>query len=80
MNARTFKDWCHLLEEIWRPTLSVLGGTEKLGTKDKQKEKIENEKLEGVALAYQDIITEHYDNLATDCFNVKQFEWFIENV
>jgi hypothetical protein len=35
-----------------------------------------DEKLEGVALAYQDIITEHYDNLAKDCFNVKQFEWF----
>lgn len=35
-----------------------------------------DEKLEGVALAYQDIITEHYDNLATDCFNVKQFGWF----
>ncbi len=35
-----------------------------------------DEKLEGVALAYQDIITEHYDNLATDCFNVKQFNWF----
>ena len=35
-----------------------------------------DEKLEGVALAYQDIITEHYDNLAKDCFNVKQFGWF----
>ena len=35
-----------------------------------------DEKLEGVALAYQDIITEHYDKLAVDCFNVKQFEWF----
>jgi len=35
-----------------------------------------DEKLEGVALAYQDIITEHYDKLATDCFNVKQFDWF----
>jgi hypothetical protein len=35
-----------------------------------------DEKLEGVALAYQDIITEHYDNLAVDCFNVKQFDWF----
>ena len=35
-----------------------------------------DEKLEGVALAYQDIITEHYDKLAIDCFNVKQFEWF----
>jgi len=39
---------------------------------DEEKDK----KLEGVALAYQDIITEHYDNLAKDCFNVKQFEWF----
>ena len=29
-----------------------------------------DEKLEGVALAYQDIITEHYDNLAKECFNV----------
>lgn len=35
-----------------------------------------DEKLEGVALAYQDIITEHYDKLATDCFNVRQFDWF----
>jgi len=35
-----------------------------------------DEKLEGVALAYQDIITEHYDKLAIDCFNVKQFDWF----
>ena len=35
-----------------------------------------DEKLEGVALAYQDIITDHYDKLATDCFNVKQFDWF----
>jgi hypothetical protein len=29
-----------------------------------------DEKLEGVALAYQDIITEHYDKLAKECFNV----------
>ena len=35
-----------------------------------------DEKLEGIALAYQDIITEHYDKLAVDCFNIKQFEWF----
>jgi hypothetical protein len=35
-----------------------------------------DEKLEGVALAYQDIITEHYDKLAVECFNVKQFDWF----
>ena len=27
-------------------------------------------KLEGVAMAYQDIITDHYDKLAKDCFNV----------
>ena len=27
-------------------------------------------KLEKVALAYQDIITDHYDQLAKDCFNV----------
>ncbi len=39
---------------------------------DEEKDK----KLEDVALAYQDIITEHYDNLAKDCFNVKQFSWF----
>ena len=39
-------------------------------------DEIKDEKLEGVALAYQDIITEHYDNLAKDCFNVKQFDWF----
>ena len=32
--------------------------------------------LEKVALKYQDIITGHYDNLAVDCFNVKQFDWF----
>jgi hypothetical protein len=35
-----------------------------------------DEKLEGVALAYQDIITEHYDNLAVDCFNTRQYGWF----
>ena len=39
-------------------------------------DKEKDNKLEKVALAYQDIITEHYDNLATDCFNVKQFDWF----
>jgi len=39
-------------------------------------DEMKDEKLEGVALAYQDIITEHYDNLAKDCFNVKQFDWF----
>ena len=33
---------------------------------DKEKDK----KLEDVAIAYQDIITEHYDLLAKECFNV----------
>ena len=35
-----------------------------------------DEKLEQIALKYQDIITDHYDKLAVDCFNVKQFDWF----
>ena len=35
-----------------------------------------DEKLEGVALAYQDIITDHYNNLAVDCFNTRQYDWF----
>ena len=32
--------------------------------------KEKDNKLEKVALAYQDIITDHYDQLAKDCFNV----------
>ena len=35
---------------------------------DKEKDNI----LEKVALKYQDIITDHYDNLARDCFNVSE--------
>jgi len=35
-----------------------------------------DDKLEKVALAYQDIITDHYDILAKDCFNVYKFPWF----
>ena len=31
-----------------------------------------DEKLEGVALKYQDIITEHYNNLAKECFNLTE--------
>ena len=31
-----------------------------------------DEKLEGVALKYQDIITEHYNNLAKECFNLNK--------
>jgi len=33
-------------------------------------DKEKDDKLEGVALAYQDIITNHYDKLARECFNV----------
>ena len=32
--------------------------------------------LEKIALEYQDIITNHYDNVAKDVFNINQFEWF----
>ena len=32
--------------------------------------------LEKIALEYQDIITDHYDNVAKDVFNINQFEWF----
>ena len=33
-------------------------------------DKEKDNKLEGVALVYQDIITDHYDQLAKECFNV----------
>ena len=32
--------------------------------------------LEKIALEYQDIITDHYNNVAKDVFNINQFEWF----
>ena len=32
--------------------------------------------LEKIALEYQDIITDHYDNVVKDVFNINQFEWF----
>jgi len=35
-------------------------------------DKEKDSKLEEVALAYQDIITDHYDNLAKECFNVSE--------
>ena len=35
-------------------------------------DKEKDSKLEQVALAYQDIITDHYDNLAKECFNVSE--------
>ena len=37
---------------------------------EKFTDKEKDGKLEGVALAYQDIITDHYDILAKECFNV----------
>ena len=32
--------------------------------------------LEKIALEYQDIIADHYNNVAKDVFNINQFEWF----
>jgi len=32
--------------------------------------------LEKIALEYQDKITDHYNNVAKDVFNINQFEWF----
>ena len=32
--------------------------------------------LEEIAKEYQDIITDHYDNVAKDVFNINQFKWF----
>ena len=43
---------------------------------DKMSDLEKDEALEKVALKYQDIITKHYDNVAQDVFNVKQFDWF----
>ena len=37
-----------------------------------------DDKLEQIALKYQDIITDHYDVLAKECFNVYKFDWFSE--
>ena len=38
---------------------------------DKMSSEDKDDKLEEVALKYQDIITDSYDSLATDCFNAK---------
>ena len=35
-----------------------------------------DELLEEIALKYQDIITDSYNKLAVDCFNVDHFDWF----
>jgi hypothetical protein len=42
------------------------------GMSDKEKDT----ELEKIALEYQDIITDHYNNVAKDVFNINQFEWF----
>ena len=43
---------------------------------DKMDDKERDNALEEVALEYQDIITDHYDVLAKDTFNVYKFPWF----
>ena len=43
---------------------------------DKMSDEEKDIELEKIALEYQDIITNHYDNVAKDVFNVHQFEWF----
>ena len=39
-------------------------------------DKEKDTELEKIALEYQDIITDHYNNVAKDVFNINQFEWF----
>ena len=43
---------------------------------DEMSDKEKDIELEKIALEYQDIITDPYDNVAKDVFNVHQFEWF----
>ena len=43
---------------------------------DKMSDKEKDTELEKIALEYQDIITDHYSNVAKDVFNINQFEWF----
>ena len=43
---------------------------------DKMDDEERDNALEEVALEYQDIITDHYDVLAKDTFNVYKFPWF----
>ena len=43
---------------------------------DKMSDIEKDTELEKIALEYQDIITDHYDNVAKDVFNIDQFEWF----
>jgi hypothetical protein len=43
---------------------------------DEMSNKEKDTELEKIALEYQDIITDHYNNVAKDVFNINQFEWF----
>jgi len=43
---------------------------------DEMSHKEKDTELENIALEYQDIITNHYNNVAKDVFNINQFEWF----
>jgi len=43
---------------------------------DKMSEIERESKLETIALKYQDIITDHYDILAKNTFNIHKFPWF----
>ena len=43
---------------------------------DEMSDKDKDAELEKIALEYQDIITDHYNNVAKDVFNIDQFEWF----
>ena len=43
---------------------------------DEMSDKEKDTELENIALEYQDIITNHYNNVAKDVFNINQFEWF----
>ena len=43
---------------------------------DEMSDKDKDTELEKIALKYQDIITDHYNNVAKDVFNINQFEWF----
>ena len=47
---------------------------------DKWEDKEKDNKLEEVALRYQDLITDHYDTVAKDVFNIQDnYEWSEEN-
>jgi DNA polymerase elongation subunit (family B) len=43
---------------------------------DEMSDKEKDNALEDIALKYQDIITDHYDILAKEAFNVYKFPWF----